>query len=565
MSKKLYILLFFIVFTISLVKSIWNENIISLPNTIKIINTSASRRIPFERKKEFTQIAQKISNFQKKIIGNKVKEVKVQENKIILRQQKIINQLIRKGEIKCNSEKCNFGLTILPSDVQLDIQGSNLPQPNFPLSVTSKGKNTYFQLVISAYEDINNIKIEFVEEQNESIECYLGDYVYCSLSPYFNTNKWYQDPLLPFEKKNNTFEIIRNIKPIKKGDSFPIWVKLNQTTNKLKLNCKLTITGTSESIISTTINVNKSLHKRKNLDITVLNSYYPGWTNYYYQDSNLVEKLKLKNNLFIKKSNLDPTLLYCSEKTGLFPNLSDNTDNKGPIVIYNFKEFKEIYNDTILQTKILKTIRDRELYLSSINQISNSYIYLFDELPEDQNYKLIWISKWLKKNDVKSKLLTTSSYLSGKESIDIWCVLLQNYDKLKNIFDGEMWVYICNSTPPPFPNFLIESNKQDFNKLYNFIELRPKIKGFLYYAINNWRGNMINHEEIFNPISKRSKEILNSRSENIRWPDIEWISYSYKDFNGDGYFFYPHKDGSFIPSSRLFLYQNLLLDLKKNL
>ena len=126
-----------------------------------------------------------------------------------------------------------------------------------------------------------------------------------------------------------------------------------------------------------------------------------------------------------------------------------------------------------------------------------------------------------------------------------------------------MWVYICNTTAPEFPNFLIESNKKDFDKLYNFLQVRPNIKGFLYYATNNWRGNLINHENTFKPISKRSKQIIAQRYENKRWPDIPWISYSYKNFNGDGYLFYPNNDGKFIPSARLFLYQNLLLDLKQ--
>ena len=398
------------------------------------------------------------------------------------------------------------------------------------------------------------------------IECYLGDYVLCTPSPYFNETKWYQDPLFPFIKKNNKFKISRNFKPLKKNESYPIWVSIKQNTDELTLNCKVTVSGQSKSSFQTKITIKKILHKRKNLDIIVLNSFNHAWTNIYYQDSNLVKKNRFYNNQFLTKYNLDPTLLYTANKANdLFPKIQDNIDNKGPIVIYNFQNFKEIYNDSTKQKETLKTIKKREQYLTSINQIKNSYVYLFDELTENQNYKLVWVSNWLKKNDVKSKLLTTSSYLSGNENIDIWCVLLQDYETLKNKFKGEMWVYICNTTAPPLPNFLIENDKKGFDKLYTFFETRPRIKGLLYYATNNWRGNMINHEKTFAPISQRNKEIMINRNKNLRWPDIEWISYSYKNFNGDGYLFYPNKNGRFIPSVRLFLYENLLLDLKKSI
>jgi hypothetical protein len=562
MGKRGFLIIILVIISIGIIKQNWTNNNSNLRGLIVHFNKAASERTPFKRNEKLTQFAQEISRFQKSIIGQWVKSNEVKKNNIVDRQQKIINQLITNGTVKCNQKSSNFGLTILPSDIQLNKNGDNLTQPHFPLLITSKGKYTYFQLIITAYEDLSITEVKFTETKNESIECYLGDYVYCSPSPYFNKTKWYQDPLFPFKKQGNTFSL--NNKSIKKGSSYPIWVKLKQVNNPEILQCEVKISGQSKCVIQTSITINKILDKRKNLNLTVLNSYYPGWTDYYYQDSTLVKNNLNKNNLFIEKYDLDPTLLYCSEETGLYPKIVENTHNKGPIVIYNFEKFKEFYTDTLEQKKILKTILKREQYLSSINQLDNSFIYLYDELPKDQNYKLVWTSKWLKRNGIKSKLLSTSSYLSGNENIDIWCVLLQNYESLKNKYEGEMWVYICNSTTPPYPNMLIESNKKEFNELYTFLEKRPRIKGFLYYATNNWRGNLINHEKTFTPISSRSKDIMKSRNQNIRWPDIPWISYSYKTFNGDGYLFYPNSDGSFLPSARLFLYHNLLLDLKNH-
>lgn len=563
MKHKKYCIILLILFIISLSKTYIGFDTFSLSTTISSINLAANKRIPFKRNKSISNLAKNISLFQKKIIGKKVAQQGNKKNKIVARQQKIINQFIKEKQLICDKKTSNFGLTILPSDIQLKKNGNNLPQPRFPLSVTSQGKITYFQLIITAYEDINSLELEFSNSNNQTIECFLGDYVYCNPSPFFNISKWYQDPVFPFTKKDGKFTITRKEKPLEEYSSYPIWIRFEGGLDTVMLNCKIKSKGLTENNIQTKITITKSGDKRKNLNLTVLNSYYPGWTDYYFQDSVLISKKQEEHNQFLQKYSLDPTLLYCSKETGLYPEISSNVNNVGPIVIYNFQNFKEVYIDTLEQKKILNIILKREKYLSSINQLKNSYIYLYDELHEDQNYKLVWTSKWLKSKGVKSKLITTSSYLNGKEEIDIWCVLLHNYEQLQKKFKGEMWVYICNTTPPPFPNFLIESDKKEFNQLYSFLKERPRIKGLLYYATNNWRGNLINHERTFSPISSINKEIMKERYNNKRWPEIPWISYSYKNFNGDGYLFYPNNDGEFIPSARLFLYQNLLLDLKQ--
>lgn len=560
MRYKEHCIILLILFVISLSKTYIGFDTFSLSNTISNINLAANKRVPFKRNESVSNLAAKISLFQKKIIGEKEAKQGSEKNKIVARQQKIITQLIKDKLLICDKKTSNFGLTILPSDIQLDKDGNNLPQPRFPLSVTSQGKITYFQLIITAYEDINSLELEFSNSNNQTIECFLGDYVYCNPSPFFNISKWYQDPVFPFIKKDEKFTISRKEHPLKESSSYPIWVRFEGDLDTVMLNCEIKTKGLTETTIQTNITIYKSGNKRKNLNLTVLNSYYPGWTDYYFQDSVLISKKRKEHNQFLQKYSLDPTLLYCSEETGLYPEISSNVNNVGPIVTYYLQDFKEFYLDTLEQKKILNTILKREKYLRSINQFKNSYIYLYDELPEDQNYKLVWTSKWLKSKGIKSKLITTSRYLSGKEEIDIWCVLLQNYEQLQKKFKGEMWVYICNTTPPPFPNFLIESDKKEFNQLYSFLEERPRIKGLLYYATNHWRGNLINHKNTFVPISRRSKHILEQRYKNRRWPDIDWISYSYRNFNGDGYLFYPNKDGAFYPSIRLFLYQNLLLD-----
>lgn len=528
--------------------------------TITNINIYASKRVPFKKNENLVSIGRKISDFQKKIFLKKdvIKSSK-KDNSIALRQKRIINSLIKENRLTCNQSYSNFGLTTLPNHIQTERNGTNLTQPYFPIEAESNGKKNYIQLVITAYENLQSLEIKFNGLNSNSIECFLGDYVFCNPSPYFNNAKWYQDPVFPFDRKNNVFQIKH---AIKKFNSYPIWLRIDDIPKSLNFEISSLSSSNAKVTLNTSISVKKTLHHRKNLNLKVLNSYYPGWTDYYYQDSLLVEQNKNYNMDFIKKYNLDPTLLYCSEETGLFPDLKSNINNNGPIVIHNFQKFKDIYLDTLKQQTIIKSIQKKEKYLESINQLHNSIVYLFDELPEDQNYKLVWVSNWLKKAGIRSKLLTTSPYLSGKEKIDIWCVLLQDYDKIKSVFNKEKWIYICNSTAPPFPNILIESNKKEFDKLYDFLSKRPEIKGFLYYATNNWRGNLINHEAAFQPISKTNKEILKNRYLNKRWPSIPWISYSYKNFNGDGYLYYPNEDGKFIPSTRLFLYHNLLMDLK---
>lgn len=562
MNKKQAIFIIFLSIAFSIGKSWIGLDYVNIKTARTQINHVASKKVPFQRLEVLTSVAQKIHAFQNSLYNPSPKVEEDTKSDIIERHKKITYSLIAEEKVKASSPNSSFGLTALPFHFQLEIDGSNLPQPEYPLQFQTDKKVCYIQIALTAYERIDQIEIEISKTSEQNIKCFLGDYVYCSPSPYFSKGKLYQDPAFPFKQKNNTFFIEKST-PIKAGNSHPIWIQINPVLVDQIINCKITCIGDTKNSLSTTLHIKKRNSKR-NLGLKVLNSYYPGWTDYYYQDTSMSIKNASNYNDFFDNFALSPTLLYCSEKTGIFPPLDSIAKNKSPAVIHYFNknDFDTLFKSVEMQKKALQSIFEKEKYLASIQHLDHSYIYLYDELREDQNYKLIWTTNWLKKNGVKSKLLTTSSHLSGKEKIDVWCVLLQNYENFKHKFDGEIWIYICNTTAPPLPNFLIESDKQDYDNLYTFLANRPEIKGFLYYATNNWRGNLINHEQTFQPLSQRNKNILKSRYKNKFWPKIPWISYSYKNFNGDGYFFYPNSDGKFIPSSRLFFYHNLLLDIK---
>ena len=145
MKHKNYCIILLFLFIISLSKTYIGFDNFSLSNTISNINLAASKRIPFKRNKAISNIATNISVFQKKIIGKKVSKQENNKNEIVDRQQKIIYQFIKEKQLICDKKTSNFGLTILPSDIQLEKNGKNLPKPRFPLSVKSQGKITYLQ------------------------------------------------------------------------------------------------------------------------------------------------------------------------------------------------------------------------------------------------------------------------------------------------------------------------------------------------------------------------------------------------------------------------------------
>jgi hypothetical protein len=253
MTKRKISILLLLIIALSLSKQYWIGNHYNFEGSIKFLNKYAQHRVPFKRNEALSVFAKKISHFQQNLLREKKKTIEKRENKIVNRQQEIINQLIKNGDVKCNRETSDFGLTILPSNIQLEKNGLNLTQPKFPLSVISQGKHIYFQIVVTAYKEIDYIELEFLNSTNESIQCYLGDYVYCNPSPYFNKSKLYQDPLFPFEKKDDVFKIDRKNNPIKQESSYPIWVKLEQPEATNNLQFKITVNKKHQSILESSI------------------------------------------------------------------------------------------------------------------------------------------------------------------------------------------------------------------------------------------------------------------------------------------------------------------------
>ena len=203
---------------------------------------------------------------------------------------------------------------------------------------------------------------------------------------------------------------------------------------------------------------------------------------------------------------------------------------------------------------MLNDLKEKEEFLITNDLIDYSYIFLFDEIKEDQKIKLIKTAEILKENGIKSKLYTTSPFTPPRHLIDVWCPLIQSYDEYIDeiglIKFEEIWTYTCNTTPIDYGNFFTDipfiNSRRVFWNLYE-----RNIDNYLYYAINRWDKNI--HPKIngVRPVH----QILNRKTGTVSWKTA-----SYRNQNGDGQLFYPGDNGELWPSARAFNFRDGIED-----
>jgi len=386
-----------------------------------------------------------------------------------------------------------------------------------------------FQFILFAVQDsITNFKINIGNPVLDSLEVFQMDYVNCTQPNYVvERTGQFADPLIPCKLKAGQYSSYFDVfsVPLRQTKSILINGFSNKVANwNTPMEFTFTISTTKEIIeIKKWVKISLfNFSLPKTITLKTAYSYSERSSAAYYGRKLSYEKQK-SNFDFMLRYRLNPTSIYASKPV---PNIAD-----WPAYVEKGANFFNL--------KLLKENQDKEVLKEQIEEIVDNgmeryiYIYGFDEVQVRNYDKLKSAVSSLR--SVNRSIPFASSVARNQELdgyVDIWVPQIDNYDPESKL-EGEVWTYSCCLPYKPYPNFFIDYPILD-SRVVQWINFKFNVSGSLYYAINNWGENGLNHQ-----------------SDSALWPQKEWKPFTYKQTNGDGQLVYPAPDTSFWPSIRL--------------
>lgn len=401
------------------------------------------------------------------------------------------------------------------------------------------------------------------------IELYWGEYVFCKRSVYKKKSSFVQDVLIPMDKNEDGVYVNKNFSThVDKKESKSIFVNfhIRKDVNPGKYSFKLRVHAFSKNRalesfeIPVEVIVSNFIYDQE-YELKMLNSYTYDWTYWYYKDSAMVDSMLPFHYEFMEKNHMSPM--------HVFPNPEDTRPGikewqalyeKGAraFILYyiNDPTYGKLKQDSF-KLSFLEEIKKKEEYLDKVGLLDYTYIFLFDEIVKANEHQLNYVAKLLKDNGVRSKIFTTSGFPPSKDYIDAWCPLLQFYNKFENHFDSESgtvfkekWAYTCNTTlGDQYGNVFTDQSHLEPRRIFWNVYER-KLTHFQYYTINRWDKNLTYD----NDRTKLNKLLDRERNQ------VNWVTASYADQNGDGQLTYPGNNGEIWPTPRLFSYRDGIED-----
>jgi hypothetical protein len=213
------------------------------------------------------------------------------------------------------------------------------------------------------------------------------------------------------------------------------------------------------------------------------------------------------------------------------------------------KKFRLDYEDTELRNFMSDILTTTYKHLKEKGWLDKTYLYLWDE-PLDE-FTLNSLKKWaklFKKLSPELPILvagTIGAKKVGSEYVDITCPLLQDIGETKVDSKQELWGYTCtNNLPNIFIDYPLSCQRTAMWQCW-----KHKVEGFLYWNSIAWniywvenQGRKANQMDLEKELPLKFME-KNWRPEpEKRWPMEKWDTFTFAQYNGDGYLMYPDSD-----------------------
>ena len=481
----------------------------------------------------------------------------------ISRRAEQFNEVIQsKKGLQSSSKEITYMVNPMPvwKEICRDSLDLFTPTPRYQI-IAGRGEWESMQLAITPInKSIDSVYIKIIKWPfYEKPQVFWGEYVFCKWSANHHKDVTVQDLLIPMNEDNYKYTCDLFPAKIKNDSTKSVWLNFDFTSKKIepgKYLAEVEIHTFHKGIENETYSIPldieiSSFQYPENRRLKTLISYSNFYSNAYYGSKEYVEK-KLENHYSVLSDfkifpmNVWPE--YCPD----LPKIEEwnNLYNKGARIFMLESISNKLFLDSSkFRNEMLNDLKEKEEFLVKNDLIDYSYIFLFDEIVEDQKAKLIKTAEILKENGIRSKLYATTDWVPPTHLIDAWCPLLQTYDKKIDEFDSknfkQRFVYTCNTTlGEKYGNFFTDmpfiQSRRVFWNLYE-----RNIDYYQYYAVNRWDKN------IHRPIHK----ILNRKKGTLSWKTA-----SYRNQNGDGQLFYPGDNGEMWPSVRAFNFRDGIED-----
>ena len=406
-------------------------------------------------------------------------------------------------------------------------------------AVFQAAQNEYEHLQIILFSqgrDLRNVKIEVTplicEDQRgaiatDQISLYQVGYVETKKPAYVvEYIGWWPDPLLPLEQFDLPSGIVQ-----------PIWMTLYVPNETPSGHYRGQVHIIPENARAETLEVdlkiwNFALPEKSSLQAVF--SLYEHHIQAYFQMDMLSPQLLRTYYDFLLGHRINPTNLYLRNqpqpKLQDFQYCIDHGMNAANICYLYDWDYNE-GNKGLFSEEFLKNI-DAALpqtisFLEERDWSDIAFIYGPDE-PSPRHYdgiKMIFNHVTDLAPNIR-KVLTEPPVKDLYDYVDIWVPKLDEY-KERECRDrqeqgDEIWWYVCLSPQHPYPNFFIDYPAIDHRILF-WMTWKYDITGFLYYTLNRWSTNF--------------------QTEDKRWPEVPWNTFTCENYNGDGQLIYPGPDG----------------------
>jgi hypothetical protein len=436
----------------------------------------------------------------------------------------------------------NFGIHFKSSFFKVQKYGQRISQidTNYTLDLIPEEYES-FQTIITAFED--TIKIDSVWLDNSECiqsEIFIQEDIYCKPPAYKQELKgWVPDPLIPISNSLN-----RKIIP---KTSKSLWFNIKaldlcKTENAIKINIKLKKNHKdkiSYQLITKKIKLNWfDINLEKTTNFKILIGYGSSWKKHWYDN----DTANLKNDIiFFNKYGFTPISFYSRNLD--FPSISQRKaiikkQSWHSLGFFNPK-LREVDSVLIQMDSIRNWAKEKGI-------LDYSFWYCYDEIDTPSIKALRLLNE--KRKDTIPILTCGNEYTIDTTLQNIkWVVLPEDEGYIKKTPHLR---YICNVTETPKYNFFIDQHaiKATLSILKPFVN---DIEGFLYYDVVNWGTNCFPKVLSSHGFSNDETYLLKQLKNGIKWPNVHWNSYTYKNYNGDGVLVYPGEGKNLLPSIRL--------------
>jgi hypothetical protein len=410
-----------------------------------------------------------------------------------------------------------------------------------------RGEAEAFQVVIARYrEPLRGVTIQAGELRSAAGDVIAPVAVEWRLVGYVQTRQpayavdyvgWYPDPLI----ETDSFDVENTLQPV--------WVTVHvpQTAAPGFYRGRLRVVPANADPTEVTVNLKVwdfALPRSPALKTALSFSEGSAAQFYGYPGGRLPDEVRRRYFAFLLDHRVNPTDIYRRSPTPEKEDVGFCLDRG--MNAFNLSYIGWLPGDED-RRKLLDLLGDYRSFLGDHGWEKYAYVYGFDEVQPDRYAQVQELYRAI--GESWPGLPRACTVIPTPELVgyvDIWIPLTANYQagpaRERQAAGDQVWWYICCGPQHPYANWFIDYPAMD-HRIVFWQTWQHGVTGFLYYAINRWITNEVadSDNSTIRPLDDPAWKAAIAAGK--RWPEVEWNTFTWSDFNGDGHLIYPGPGG----------------------